>query len=91
MVIAAAKSSGATVRARIAIFACTVITSSASPRRHAAITCRAARSTSIVVSGSESEIANHAYSCGCRPFMLAFNGDPVRISPGLTVVTMMFS
>ena len=39
------------------------------------------------VTGSESLIANHAYSARCRPLKVALRGLPVRISPGQTVVT----
>lgn len=52
---------------------------------------RAARRASMLESGSESEIANQAYSCGRRPLNIAFRGDPVCISPGSTVVTTMLS
>ena len=49
--------------------------------------CRAARSAEIDKPGVESEIANQAYSASCCPLTSALGGDPVRISPGDTVVT----
>src|SRR5687768_10329434 len=49
---------------------------------------RAARSADMDNPGSESEIANHAYSASCCPLTSAFIGEPVRISPGDTVVTI---
>ena len=48
---------------------------------------RAAFSAATVSPGSESEIANHAYSAWCCPLTSAFTGEPVRINPGATVVT----
>jgi sulfate adenylyltransferase large subunit len=47
----------------------------------------AARSASSERPGSESLIANHAYSARCFPLKSALRGLPVRISPGQTVVT----
>ena len=61
--------------------------SSASPRSAASTIARAASVTSMLTNGSESPIANHAYSSVLRPLNVAFSGLPVRMSPGSTVVT----
>jgi hypothetical protein len=62
-------------------------TNSASPRLHALMICRAARSAFMEVSGSASLMLNHAYSARCFPLNSALRGLPVRISPGQIVVT----
>src|SRR4051812_49857167 len=74
-----------------ASFAGQVTVSSASPQRAALTICRAARAESIVSTGSESDTVNHANSSRWRPLNQALNGEPVRISPGHTVVTTMLS
>jgi len=45
---------------------------------------------SIELIGSESMIENHVNSSACWPLNSAFRCEPVRISPGQTVVMMMF-
>lgn len=50
---------------------------------------RAARSASIDSSGSDAPGANHAYSAAASPVISAWRCEPVRISPGATVVAVM--
>ena len=45
----------------------------------------------MVINGSESDTVNHANSSRWLPLNQALNGEPVRISPGATVVTRMLS
>src|SRR5437762_11635177 len=84
--IIVATASGRTPLIITASFAGSVMTSSASPWRHASITCAAARAEWIDMPGIESEIVNHVNSSRWRPLNHALNGDPVRIMPGQTVV-----
>ncbi|MNT99039.1 hypothetical protein D3C72_2417770 [compost metagenome] len=44
---------------------------------------------SIESTGSESAMLNHVNSHSFRPLKRALTGDPVRISPGRIVVTVM--
>ena len=48
----------------------------------------AARSGSMAMSGSVADGANQAYSAPWRPVKVARRWEPVRISPGATVVTL---
>lgn len=49
---------------------------------------RAARSASIERSGREAAGANQAYSLATSPVKVARSWEPVRISPGTTVVAV---
>src|SRR3954469_9727148 len=86
-----ATADGATPLAITASLAGHVTVSSASAHRAALTIWRAARSASIVSSGSESETVNQANSSRGLPLNHPWNGDPVRIRPGQTVVTMTLS
>src|SRR3954470_14796846 len=57
------------------------------PRRNAATIFRAARLASIEISGAPAPAENHANSASPLPLNLAFTCEPVRMSPGATVVT----
>jgi hypothetical protein len=75
----------------VASFAGSDSTTSASPRLHAAMIWRAARSALWEMRGNASVMLNHMYSSRCRPLKNALRGLPVRISPGHTVVTVIRS
>ncbi|MFD0327675.1 hypothetical protein ACFQZC_04150 [Streptacidiphilus monticola] len=79
---------GANPAARTPSFAAGVSTTSGRRRRAARTTVRAARSASVDSSGIEAAAANQAYSASCRPWNRAAPCEPVRISPGSTVVTL---
>src|SRR5204862_7728659 len=72
---------------RIAPRAAKVRVSDGWPRRQAARIFRAARLAFIEISGMPFEVANHANSASCFPLKLAFTCEPMRIIPGVTLVT----
>src|SRR4051794_10414853 len=71
----------------IANFACGVMINSAAPDWMDWTILRAARRPSIDTSGNAAPIVNHWNSLRLSPLKYAFRCDPVRISPGHTVVT----
>lgn len=78
---------GATPCKNAATFACGDVTSSGSPLHAARKIAFAVDSALTEVAGSESPIANHAYSASLWPLNHAWRALPVRISPGHAVVT----
>ena len=72
--------------ARIAPRAANVSVNEGWPRRHAARIFRAARSAFIEISGSPLAAENQANSAAGCPLNLALTCEPVRMSPGATVV-----
>src|SRR5690606_10448760 len=70
-------------------FACQLSVTSAAPRRAADTIWRAARRALIALTGVASPRLNQVNSRSTSPLKKAFTGEPVRISPGTTVVTLM--
>ena len=90
MPMISAVSPGKRLWKRARICACIEITSSALPRCVASTICLAALLALMEVMGSVSIKVNQVYSAWClSPFMIVLTCEPVRISPGLTVVTLM--
>src|SRR6476646_6064930 len=63
--------------------------SDGNPRRHAERILAAARSAAMEPPGNAVDIENHENSAPWSPLKRAFLSDPVRIIPGVTVVTWM--
>ncbi len=79
---------GARPWTRMASLASGVSTTSALPSNTRRTIWRAARSASMDTRGKEAPTENQPYSAGWLPVNSARRWEPVRISPGTTVVTL---
>ena len=79
---------GARPATRMPTVASGVSTTRGRPASTPSTILRAARSASMDSSGAEAPAANQAYSAPWSPVNLALRCEPVRMSPGATVVTL---